>query len=296
MKDPAKRKSTIVRIMTANLKAAEYFAPGAAARWVTDQWFRLPPGPRPAQLPDRGNPFDVSWEHGQVRGQSWGAGPVVYLVHGWGGRGDQFSALVAPLVRAGYQVVLFDAPSHGASDQGAFGPTSTTGLEFGKALDAVFARFGPGEAVVAHSMGVLATLLSLNLGWLGVNRLVFVSPMSGYAATMDGFQAMLGFGPRIRRRVDARVWTRVGLGPDQFDVLNLWAGLDGDLPVLVVHDKDDPQTSYDEARVVARGIGAELMTTTGLGHNRVLRDPRVVERIVAFLRRGEAEVTLPATA
>jgi pimeloyl-ACP methyl ester carboxylesterase len=207
---------------------------------------------------------------------------------------------VGPLVGAGHRVVLFDAPSHGASDPGAHGRTSTTGLEFAKALDAVFTQFGPARAVVAHSMGTLATLLALRFGWLGTERLVFVAPMSGYASTMDGFQAMLGFGPRIRRRVDARVWKRVGLAPDQFELLSLWSGLEQPVPALVVHDLEDPQTSYRESRQAADAVGADFLGTTGLGHNRILRDAAVMERIVGFVaaagREGETNVTLPATA
>lgn len=286
--------------MTANLRVAEWLAPGQAARWVADQWFRLPPGPRPVELPAGGTPFAVEWDHGVVRGTAWGAGPVVYLVHGWGGRGDQFSALIEPLVASGHEVVLFDAPSHGASDPGSFGRTSTTGLEFALALDAVFTRFGRAHAVVAHSMGALATLLALRFGRLGTDRLVLVAPMSGYASTMDGFQAILGFGPRIRRRVDARVWERVGIAPDQFELASLWNGLEQSVPALVVHDLEDPQTSYKESRQAADAAGAEFVGTTGLGHNRILRAPAVVARVVDFLdpasRQGETSVTLPATA
>ncbi len=284
----AAQKSTIVR-------SAGRLAPGLVARWVSDLWFRLPPGPRPADLPAGGEPFEVEWEHGTVRGTAWGEGPVVYLVHGWGGRGDQFAGLVAPLVRSGHRAVLFDAPSHGASDPGAFGDTSTTGVEFAKALDAVFARFGPARAVVAHSMGTLATLLAMRYGWLGAERLVFVAPMTGYVATMDGFQAMLGFGSRVRRRVDDRVWARVGLLPDEFEVLSLWHLMGQQTPLLVVHDKTDPQTSYAASKAVARELDAEFVATTGLGHNRILKDPDVVGRIVGFVGHEE-EVPLSATA
>jgi pimeloyl-ACP methyl ester carboxylesterase len=218
----------------------------------------------------------------------------VYLVHGWGGRSEQFAALVEPLRRAGYTVVAFDAPSHGASDPGAWGPTSTTGVEFGKALDAVFMKFGRGEAVVAHSMGALSTLLACNHGWFGANRLVFVAPMAGYAEAMDVFQTMLGFGPRIRRRVDVRTWRRVGLDDDEFDVRNLWSGLDDQPPVLIVQDDTDPQAPYAESRALAEDIGAEFMTTTRLGHNRILADGEVARRIVRFLDADEPDVTLPA--
>src|SRR5262245_23744728 len=49
---------------------------------------------------------------------TWGTGPSVLLVHGWGGRGTQLGAFVAPLVAHGFSVVTFDAPGHGASDDG----------------------------------------------------------------------------------------------------------------------------------------------------------------------------------
>src|SRR5687768_10404331 len=45
----------------------------------------------------------------------WGRGPVVYLLHGWGGRSSQWSSFVEPLARAGLTAVAFDAPGHGAS-------------------------------------------------------------------------------------------------------------------------------------------------------------------------------------
>lgn len=290
------KKSTIVRLIGLGLVAGERIAPDLAARWVCRQWFTLPPPPRVNPFPEGGETFEVSWEQGTVRGQSWGDGPVVYLVHGWGGRSDQFAALVEPLRWAGYRVVTFDAPSHGSSDPGAFGPSSTTGVEFGKALDAVFVRFGPGEAVVAHSMGGLATLLALNFGWFGANRVVFVAPMAGYAEAMDVFQSVLGFGRRIRRRVDARTWRRVGLDDDEFDARTLWSRLEEPLPALVVQDDTDLQAPYAESRALAEDIGADFMTTSGLGHNRVLADPRVAERIIRFIGADEPEVDLPATA
>ena len=131
-----------------------------------------------------------------VRGPSGATGPVVYLVHGWGGRGSQLASFVEPLLAGGFRVVMFDAPAHGDSDHGPAGPGRTHGVEFGKALDAVFAEFGPAEAVIAHSLGTISTYLTLRFGWLSTRRLVLVAPMVVAEPLFDQFQRALGFGAR----------------------------------------------------------------------------------------------------
>ena len=232
-------------------------------------------------MPSGGAAFEVEAQGHAVRGLVWGedlAGSptTVYLVHGWGGRGAQFAAMVTPLVEAGHRVVMFDAPAHGDSDHGPAGPGRTNGVEFAKALDAVFCRFGPAEAVVAHSMGTISTYLALRYGWLGAERLVFIAPMVEAESLFDQFQRALGFGPRVRARVrprGRRVRRRAGAPsstpasrPQHVDAL----------PTLVITDRGDRQTAYADVVDFAESIEAPLVTTEGLGHRKILRDPAVV--------------------
>ncbi|MGZ8398366.1 MAG: alpha/beta fold hydrolase, partial [Gemmatimonadales bacterium] len=59
---------------------------------------------------------------------------------------------------------------------------------------------------------------------------------------------------------------------------------------LVIHDRDDPDVPYAHGEEIAAAWpGAELLTTSGLGHRAVMRDPKVIQRTVAFLRVGLAE-------
>ncbi len=56
------------------------------------------------------------------------------------------------------------------------------------------------------------------------------------------------------------------------------------MPVLLVHDRDDeavPQQHSCELHALLPR--STLLVTQGLGHNRLLRDPGVIERIVEFL-------------
>jgi pimeloyl-ACP methyl ester carboxylesterase len=239
------------------------------------------------RLPAGAEPFEVESLGAVVRGHVWGVGPAVYLVHGWGGRGSQLATYVDPLVAAGYRVVMFDAPAHGESDPGPAGRGRSHGVEFGKALDAVFARYGPAEAVIAHSLGAISTYLTLRFGWLSTRRLVLLAPMVAAEPLFDEFQRALGFGARTRRAFDRHLEEFVGIPMTEFDARYQAARVDP-VPTLVVHDRDDRQTPWtDSARLVDALPDARFVTTRGLGHRRILNDPAVAREVVGFLRGAD---------
>ncbi len=284
-------KSTIVRVRNGALRtffrSADLLAPRVAGRRARDLWFTVPPAMEATPLPAGAEPFTVTAQGARVRGHVFGDGPTVYLVHGWGGRASQLAAFVEPLVATGHRVVLFDAPAHGDSDPGPAGPRRTHGVEFARALDAVFARFGPAEAVVAHSLGAVATYLSLRFGWLGTARLVLLAPMVEAESLFDQFQAALGFGRRTRRAFDREVDAFVGIPVAEFDAVHQASHVDP-VPTLVVHDRGDRQTPYADAERLADALpDARLVTTDGLGHRRILRDPAVIARVVEFVGTGD---------
>ena len=275
--------------MRTYFRYAEHVLPSRAGRLARDLWFTAPPRMAELPVPDRGEPFEVEAQGHVVRGQVWGdvpdsAGPTrtVYLMHGWGGRGAQFGAMVEPLLESGHRVVMLDAPAHGDSDHGPAGPRRTNGLEFAKALDAVFCRFGPAEAVVAHSLGTIATYLALRFGWLGTARLVLIAPMVESQSLFDQFQAALGFGDRTRRAFDRSILEWVGIPVSEFDARFQAAQIDP-VPALVVTDRGDRQTPYDDVVDFAESIGAPLVTTEGLGHRKILRDRDVIAHVVEFV-------------
>lgn len=291
------QKSTIVRIHNGVLRASfrfgEHLAPRRSGRLARDLWFSAPPRMSELPVPEGGEAFELDVQGHTVRGWVWGTGPAVYLMHGWGGRGAQFAALVEPLASAGHRVVMLDAPSHGDSEHGPAGPGRTHGVEFARALDAAFLRFGPAEAVIAHSLGAIATYLALRFGWLGTQRLVLIAPMVQSQSLFDGFQAALGFGPRTRRAFDRSVEALVGIPGSDFDA-RVQAAHSDPVPTLVIADRSDRQTPYAEAVELAESIGAPLMTTEGLGHRRVLANPAVVRTVVEFVTGAAAQYAQPA--
>ena len=288
--DARMQKSTNVRFFTAPpaMRAAfavlDRVAPALAARWAERIWFTTPRAARTARdvAAPGGQPFVVAAAGATVRGQVWGTGPAVYLMHGWGGHSGQLAAFVAPLVQRGHRVVAYDAPSHGRSGPGAYGPRSSSIPEFAAALAAVVDRHGPAHALIAHSMGGTAAAVALCDG-LPAGRVALLAPMASPASYADQLGEVLGFGAGTHRRLITRVERRVRAPMRHFDVPELGRAV-AMPPTLIVHDRDDAYTPVsDGAAIAAAWSSARLHTTSGLGHRRLLRDPAVVAEVVDFV-------------
>jgi pimeloyl-ACP methyl ester carboxylesterase len=267
----------------------EHVAPAAGAVLAERLWFRPPAAPgtarRERHAAPGGAPFVTPWANGTVTGRvfgPWGA-PTAYLVHGWGGWWQQLSAYVGPLVAAGLCVVAFDAPSHGASAPGSYGPRSTTLLEAAEALEAVVAEFGRPTAIVAHSAGSMAVLFARRRGVVA-DAYVFVAPPDSVAPMMRRFSGLLGVGPESSQRMMERAQRRIGLPLADFDMVAIARGIPNHPPLLVVHDRRDPETpSGGSVALTDAWPGSELELTDGLGHRRVIWEPAVVARVTGFV-------------
>ena len=265
------------------LAAASRVAPGLAADWALDLFF-TPRGRRGSGRVNAflvaGRRFHVSVDGERVAGWSWGSGPNVYLVHGWAGVGGQLAAFGKTLLANGYRVVTFDAPGHGASE----GRRSSI-VHFAKALRSVAAQEGEPHAVIAHSLGAAATLRALTQG-LKLQRAVFVGPTVGPRDWSERFRVRLGLSREVMALMRTRSERWLGASWEDFDVPRLARGQTA--PLLVLHDRDDRDVPWTDGAAIARNWpGATLVTTKGLGHTRILRDDRVVEQAVSFVK-GEA--------
>lgn len=260
-------------------------APGVAARWAETIFCRPPRHePRPSE-----EAFLLTGERRTVRSEdqdlavwTWGDGPVVVLVHGWGGRAGRFSSLAGALVAAGFRVVLFDAPAHGASmGQQASLP------QFARALREVGAAVGPIYGLVGHSLGGAAVSLAMRKG-LPTERAVLLAAPADVFLFSHAFAEHLRIPPRARDVMQHNLATRLQFRWEELHIPTLAKNLT--TPALIIHDLHDSDVPYGHGEEIAQAWpGAELYTTTGLGHRALLRNPEVIRRTVAFLRTGAGE-------
>jgi pimeloyl-ACP methyl ester carboxylesterase len=260
--------------------------PSLAARWAEALFFTPPrhrASSRTREFLASGRRFDLRVSGRRVVAWSWGDGPPVVLVHGWGGLGGQLGAFVPPLLESGFRVVTFDAPGHGAS----MGRRSSV-LHFVAALQAIAATTGAPRAVIAHSLGATAAALALCQG-LNIKRAVFLGPPAEPTQWTwlfaERFQIPHSVISAMRLRAERHLrfkWSDLGLEE--------LAGSQK-IPLLVIHDVEDDEVPWTDGAAVARAWpGARLLTTTGLRHRKILRDPSVVEQTVAFVAARSAVV------
>lgn len=264
-------------------------SPALAGRLAARLWFRIPKPPI-AETARRflatGERHDVLVNGRRVATWRWGTGPAIVLVHGWGGYAAQFQVLILAFVAAGFRVIAFDAPSHGASDPGRLGPNHTTLFEFSDALRELARDAGEIAAVVAHSGGCAAVAWALTQdATLRIRRLVFVAPFGRALPYMELFRKALGLSPEALTRFQRSTEAEYGFLWSDFDVTTMPARIRSAVPpLLVFHDTKDRETSWqDGADIAAAWPQAQLVSTTGLGHNRILRDPDVVASATRFI-------------
>jgi pimeloyl-ACP methyl ester carboxylesterase len=314
-------KSTIVRslriatyrLIRMSFRTLELLAPGLGARWATRIWCTPPHVPRaryrdPAIAPGEKfmTPLAASprwatrpvWRarwgrqvavpvagRGMVVAEAWGEGPITYLLHGWGGHRGHLAAFVAPLVAAGQRVVALDALGHGESGSGRMGGRRSTLQEVAEALEAVVKVTGPAHAIIAHSGGGAATALAVHDG-MPAGRLVFVAPFGNPMPYLQQFGRLLGLGRRSFAGLVRRCERLIGRTFADLDApARAATAAPGSLPpLLVIHDRGDREVYHADGRAYADAWpGATLLTTEGLGHGRLLRDPAVVDAAVAFV-------------
>jgi pimeloyl-ACP methyl ester carboxylesterase len=257
-------------------------APAVAARWA-ENIFCSPPRnePRPEEeaFLATGTRFTVRSENQDLAVWAWGNGPVVVLAHGWGSRAGRFSAIGGALAQAGFRVVLFDAPAHGASKG-----RQASLPQFSRALRAVGDTVGPVHGLVGHSLGGAAVSLALRDG-LRAGRAVLLSPPADVVLFSHAFAEYLRLPPRTRTVMRRNLETRLRFRFEELHIPTLARGMTA--PVLIFHDREDADVPYGHGEEIAGAWpGAQLVATTGLGHRAILRDPEVIRGTVTFLRDG----------
>lgn len=217
-----------------------------------------------------------------VRPQHQASDACVVLAHGWTSNAHRMSHFIDPLLARGYQVMLYDARSHGESD-----PFDTCAiLQFSEDAGAAaeFARTRAGRvAMVGHSMGAAATLVAAAEG-APVEAAVALAPPSHPVLGSRDILTLLGApAGLIMRRITDHVQTYLGKSFESFapEV----RVTDVTCPVLLMHGTADRVVPVEHFRRIRANAGANVQAheMAGMDHDEIKLAPTIVQRVVSFL-------------
>ncbi|HEX8673706.1 MAG TPA: alpha/beta fold hydrolase [Longimicrobium sp.] len=274
-----------VRLLRAWFRVAGHLLPGIAERQAARLF--LTPKKRPATpqaiggVQPREVRMEVEGEH--LVGWTWGDdGPAVLLIHGWSGRAADMAAIGARLAAEGMRAIAFDMPAHGAS-----AGRRTSLAVWMKILPEMGGRYGPLSAVVGHSFGGAAAILSLDAG-LDARRAVLIAPPTGPAYFLEKLRGFIGLHERRAAGMERHLVAMVGRRIAEFDADRAAVRLA--VPGLILHDPADSEVPFAHAEAISKAWrGSVLVPMPGEGHNRILKSPAALDRISEFLLARDAQ-------
>jgi len=278
---PAHWRGLAVAGWRAVFKTVGPLAPGAAGRLAHRLFFSPPRFRGEARAPEGARHMLIEVEGVRVAAWRCGQGPLVLLMHGWGGSSTQIAAMAPALLARGFSVVALDAPAHGRTA----GRRSSL-IDFARALRAVAGVTGPLHAIVGHSVGAAAAALAVAEG-LAVENLVLVASAADPARWTRTFAATFGVPRRAMDEMGLRSERRLRFRWSSLHLRALLSGYPG--RVLFVHDRDDREVRWNEAWQLSQELAhASFVLTAGLGHRRILSHAGVADVVAGFVDTGVA--------
>jgi pimeloyl-ACP methyl ester carboxylesterase len=201
----------------------------------------------------------------------------ILLVHGWSGRGTQLFKIADELLKEGYCTISFDAPAHGKS-QGK----TTIMSDFILSILEIEKKFGPFDFAIGHSLGGMSVLNAIKDG-LQVKKAIIIGSGDIVQDILDEFIAKLGLKQKISNRLrdlfEEKYQTKMN------DYSAYIAAQKVKIPVLVIHDEDDPEVSVKAGIHINEHLeNGSLYLTQHLGHRKILGDKNVIRKTIDFIK------------
>ncbi|GCC50132.1 alpha/beta hydrolase [Chryseotalea sanaruensis] len=260
----------------------EAVSPVLAARWFQHLFFtpiRYKSPEKELEIARSAQQYKLLVGEKNIQIYTWGEGVSVLMIHGWAGRGTQFRKFVEPFTAQGFKVVAIDGPAHGKSDG-----SKTEIMEFARVIESVYNK-EQAVAIIAHSFGGVASLYAMANGLQNKVQINIASPTIG-EEIIKSFLKALKASERIGKLFRDFILKQTGKRFEEFSALEIVKQIPHEFDLMLVYDEDDDEVTMEHAHAIKKVYPqANLFQTKGLGHNRILKEDRVINRCVTFIQQ-----------
>lgn len=228
-----------------------------------------------AYLDQAKNEIELTAGH-KLQSYHWpGKKETVLLVHGWESNTFRWRNLINKLKDADFNIIAFDAPSHGYST----GKILYVPL-YEEALQHMIKKYDP-KYLIGHSVGGMTLMYNeYKNPNPKVEKIVTIGAPSEFHEIMEHYQYLLKFNNRVMKALDNYIFKRFGFNIHDFSTSKY--AKSNTKKGLLFHDKLDAIAPYHASKMVnANWEDSTLVSTEGLGHSMHQED--VNNQIISFL-------------
>lgn len=206
----------------------------------------------------------------------------VLLVHGWEGGACDLSKFYEPLAQNGFEVISLDLPGHGHSSFAQLNAFLVSDLIRGLDLE-----FGPFTGIVGHSFGGLSTAFArFRFQELRDLPIVTIGSPNKLKDILVSYASVLGLTPTQRQFIASKLEQKFNFKVEQLELGKFLSRTNA--KSLVIHDELDRQVPIHAAKAITEETERpEFYFTHGLGHNRILRNDKVIEKALDFIKTNQ---------
>jgi len=207
----------------------------------------------------------------------------VLILHGWAGRGTQLFTISDKLLENRYMVISIDGPAHGFSEG-----KRTNMTEFAETVKVIQDTYGPFEVAIGHSFGGMV-LLKSTADFLKINKLVVIGTANDVRNIIHDLASKLQLKAAVAEYVLKKLQKQFKTNLET--ITSAASATKIDIQTLVIHDTADKEVPVSCAYEIRQNLSkGTLLITNGLGHQRILKDGIVQNRILEFLKNEKMKM------
>jgi pimeloyl-ACP methyl ester carboxylesterase len=257
--------------------------PARMAYRITAWLAELPPRVRPTdsdkKLLKEGQAFTFGGEDRKRYAWSFGSGPLVICMHGWGGLGAHMIPLAKKIAEKGFLVVVFDVTGHGYSTS-----MRVAFRDFSRDLKALTDQLDREVyALVGHSAGALCMMASRELEGISAKKYVCISapirpypPLIVMRKKLHTPEKMIEKYSTYLAQQFEHPWEKIpekAFSPEE----------NSDL--IILHDTTDKFVAHDDADTIHRiWPRSTVIKTSGNTHRNIIWSSEVMDRVASFIQ------------